>query len=91
MPVVCRFTFPEETDREVMEAHLAMAIIATECTFGKPKVRLSAAYCLAKEVPQIVIDVSTEVGEHIAQIFAGLMMHEIGEEAFSVDRIADAS
>jgi hypothetical protein len=74
-----------------MEAHLALAVIAAECTFGKPKVRLSAAYCLAKEKPHIVIDVSTEVGEHIAQIFAGLMMRQLGEEAFSVDRTADGN
>jgi len=89
MPAVCRFKFPEGTDRETMEANLALAIIAAECTFGKPRVRIAAAYSIAKEKPLLAIDVSTEVGEYIAQLFTGLMMRHVDEEAFSVDRITN--
>jgi len=70
MSVICRFQFPDEVDKEILETQLAMAIITTECTFGQPKVRIAAAYCISKDKPQVAIDVSTDVGEHIAQVFA---------------------
>jgi hypothetical protein len=97
MPIVCRFEFPEGLDREIIEAHLALAVITAECTFGQPKVRLSAAYCVSpagktsgsKKKPQVAIDVSTEVGEHIAQVFTGLMIRQLGEGEFTVDRLED--
>ena len=97
MPTVCRFEFPEGLDREIIETELALAIIAAECTFGQPKVRLNAAYCVSPATEktssnkknQVVIDVSTEVGEHIAEVFTGLMIRQLGEEKFTVDRVSD--
>ncbi len=89
MQTVCRFKFPKGLEREIIEKQLALAIIAAECTFGQAKVRISAAYCVSKEKPQVAIDVSTEVGEHIAQIFTGLMIRQLGEEGFTVDRVRD--
>ena len=87
MPSVCRFKFPEELNGEVIETQLALAVIATECAFGQARVRISAAYCFSKEKSQVAIDVSTEVGEHIAQVFTGLMIRQIGENGFTVDRV----
>ena len=97
MPTVCRFEFPDEIEREIIETQLALAIIAAECTFGQPKVRLNAAYCVSpasrveseKKKSKVVIDVSTEVGEHIAEVFTGLMTRQLGEEKFTVDRVRD--
>jgi hypothetical protein len=80
-------------DRETIETQLALAIIAAECTFGQPKVRISAAYCVSPgdphgtKKPQVVIDVSTEVGEQIAQVFTGLMIRQLGEDKFTVERL----
>lgn len=90
MPAVCRFRFPEETDRETIEMQLALAIIAAECTFGQPRVRISAAYCVSGDKSQVGIDVSTEVGEHIAQVFTGLMIRQLGEDRFTVERVRGA-
>lgn len=87
MPAVCRFKFPEGLDREIIETQLAVAVIAAECTFGQPRVRISAAYCVSRDKPQVAIDVSTEVGEHIAQVFTGLMIRQLGEDKFTVDRV----
>ena len=95
MPVVCRFEFREGLDRETMEAQLALAIIAAECTFGQARVRISAAYCISppngaadgQKATQVAIDVSTKVGEHIAQVFTGLMIRQLGEDRFTVDRV----
>jgi hypothetical protein len=96
MPAVCRFKFPEGLDRESIEAKLALAIVATECIFGQAKVRTSAAYYISEvstgqeEQPkglQAAIDVSTEVGEHVANVFTGLMIRQLGEDKFTVDRV----
>ncbi|HUU29588.1 MAG TPA: hypothetical protein VM123_17435 [archaeon] len=87
MPAVCRFKFPEGLDRKIIETQLALAIIAAECTFGQPRVRISAAYCFSREKPQVAVDVSTDVGEHIAQVFTGLMIRQLGEDKFTVDRV----
>ncbi|HEX77163.1 MAG TPA: hypothetical protein G4O03_01940 [Dehalococcoidia bacterium] len=91
MKAVCKFTFPKDTARELVEAAIASAIFNAECVFGKPRVRVSgAAYYLAEDSPQCVIDVSTEVGEHIAQVFTGIMINTLGEEKFQVRRIEGA-
>ena len=86
MLTVCRFKFPEEIDREIIETQLALAIISAESTFGQPRVRISAAYFISREKPQIAIDVSTKVGEHIAQVFTGLMIRQLGEDKFTLRR-----
>ena len=88
MQTVCKFKFPDGLDREIIEAQLALAIVAAECTFGQARVRIAAAYCVSKEKPyQVAIDVSTDVGEHIAQVFTGLMIRQLGEDKFTVDRV----
>jgi hypothetical protein len=91
MKAVCTFTFPKDTARELIEAAIASAIFNAECAFGKPKVRISASYYVAKDSPQCVIDVSTGVGEHIAQIFTGIMINTLGEDKFQVKRIEGES
>lgn len=87
MPTVCRFKFPESLAKEVIESQLALAVIAAECNFGQPRVRINAAYCLSRETPQVAIDISSEVGEHIARVFTGLMIRQLGENDFTVERI----
>ena len=94
MPTVCKFEFPEGLDREMIETQLALAIVTTQCAYGQPAVRMNAAYCVSpgkdtlngKTKPKVTIDVSTEVGEHIAHAFTGLMIHQLGEDQFTVDR-----
>jgi hypothetical protein len=95
MPVVCRFKFPEGLDRQAIEAQFALAIVAAECAFGQARVRISGAYCISgpdvsvdgHKGIQVAIDASTEVGEHIAQVFTGLMIRQLGEDKFTVDRV----
>ena len=85
MPVVCKFTFPKGLDGEMIEAQLALAIVCAECTFGQPRVRITAGYLISEE--KVVFDVSTDVGEHIAQLFTGLMTRQLDEREFTVDRV----
>ena len=85
MTDVCRFKFRNDISKEMIEEQIALAIITAECTFGQPKVRLHASY--AASGSKAVIDIASDVGEHIAQVFTGLMIRKVGEENFSVERI----
>ncbi len=87
MKDVCRFTFSQEIEREVIETHLALAIVVAECMYGQARVRLNAAYLISNDGKQAAIDVSNEVGEHIARLFTGLIIRELGEEGFVVERL----
>ncbi len=87
MPDVCKFKFDEGIDSKFIESQVALAIITAECTFGQAKVRINTAYLASKN--KVVIDVANEVGEHIAQVFTGLMTRKFGEDKFTVERIRD--
>lgn len=99
MSSVCRFKFTKGIDRETIEKQLALAIISTECTFGRPKVRMNASYYFSpkkkigsvKNEVKVVIDVSNRIGEHIAGLFTGLIIRQFGEDKFAVDRLDDAN
>ena len=90
MKSVCRFTFAIEVDREAVEAQLALTIVVAECMFGQARVRLGAAYLMSEDGRRLALDVSSEVGEYITQLFTGLLIREMGEESFSVERIQSA-
>jgi len=85
MDRVCKFTFRDGINKMMIEEQIVTAIISAECTFGSARVRIHASYAVSDS--KAVIDVSSDVGEHIAQVFTGLMIRKIGEESFTVDRI----
>jgi hypothetical protein len=85
MTEICRFKFKDGISKAMIEEQIALAIITAECTFGQARVRLHASYAASEG--KAVIDVSSDVGEHIAQVFTGLMIRKLGEENFTVERI----
>ncbi|MBL8012829.1 MAG: hypothetical protein JNN05_03180 [Candidatus Omnitrophica bacterium] len=85
MKQVCRFLFDDDIESNLIEAEITQAILTAEDVFGQPKVRLSASYLVSKN--KAVIDVTDEVGEHIARVFTGRMSRKVGQERFTVDRI----
>ena len=87
MSEVCRFKFMDGISKEMIEEQITAAIISAECTFGQARVRLHASY--AASDGKAVIDVSSDVGEHIAQVFTGLMTRQIGEKNFTVEWIKE--
>ena len=88
MKALCNFKFPDHIKRVFIEESITQAIFNAECVFGKPRVRVSGvAYYVPDEGSQCVVDVSSEVGEHVAQVFTGIMINAIGEEKFQVRRI----
>jgi hypothetical protein len=99
MSSVCSFKFTKGIDRESIEKQLALAIVSTECTFGQPKVRINASYYILpkdkigsiKDEVKVVIDVSNGIGEHIAQLFTGLIIRQFGENGFIVNKENETS
>ena len=87
MKTLYRFTFPEGTERALIEAQLAMAISSAEFAYGEPAVKLSARYYIAEDKPLCLLEASSPVGEHIVKVFTGFMTRGLGEESFCVERI----
>jgi len=84
---ICRYKFHILISKDDIEQHLAESIVATEGFFGQAKARLNTAYLAANN--KVVIDVSTLVGEHTAEIFTWRITKFYGEDSFSVERIRD--
>jgi len=87
MKTLLKFTISDGTDMEEIESLIGSAIFNAECAFGKSRVRLEAAYYVPEDKSQCLIDVSSPIGEHVAQVFTGLLIHHVGEEQFRVERI----
>lgn len=88
MNAVYRFKFKGSISAKAIEEALFWAVFNAESVFGKPKVRLDASFLFDKEKHVCVVDKTTEVGQHIAQIFTSLIAREFGEDAFKVERLS---
>jgi len=89
MSHVLRFKF-SAASRETVEADVALAIFAAECVYGRPRVRMEASYLVDEDGRACVLEVAGEAGESVARVFAGLCAARVGEEAFTVHRVAAA-
>ena len=90
MPEVCKFRFQKGSGMETIETHLALAIRATESVYGGSRVRMAVGYLFSENGRELAIDVSTEVGEHMARVFTGLLTWQLGEDQFTVNRMDDS-
>ena len=91
MSIAYRYTFASSVPLDEVEASLALAVVATESTFGETQTFLDAAHGFDAAARQLVIDASTDVGRNLNQIFAGYLRREFGAEAFTVVRITQPS
>jgi len=87
MNAIYRFEFRDGIPAKEIEETLFWAVFNAESVFGKPRLRLDASFIFDRDKRVCVIDKSTKVGQHIAQIFTSLITREFGEEAFKVERI----
>jgi len=83
-----RFSFKDGISPKKIEETLFWAVFNAESVFGKPRIRLDASFLFDRDKKVCVIDKSTDVGRHIAQVFTNLLIREFGEEAFKVERIS---
>ena len=84
---VYRFQFKDGISPEEIEENLFWAVFNAESVFGKPRVRLDASFLFDRETKVCVIDKTTAVGQHLAQIFTSLITRKFGEESFKVERL----
>ena len=87
MDGVYRFHFKDKIDARDIEERLCWAVFNAESLFGKPRVRLDVSLYFDQDKKSCVIDKSTDVGRHIAQVFTSLVCREFGEESFTVERL----
>ncbi|MDQ7831358.1 MAG: hypothetical protein RDU30_06485 [Desulfovibrionaceae bacterium] len=81
-----KFHFAEHVDMVGVEDTLFLAVLATESIHGRTGIRLDACFQLKGRVCTIEDDKA--VGRTIAQVFAGFLAREFGEDAFNVVRLA---
>ena len=84
MSSVLRFNFDGDGDRESVESDMGLAIFAAECVYGRPRVRMEAAYEVDGNGTACVLNVSGEAGDAVARLFAGFSAARVGETGYNV-------
>lgn len=84
---VFRFSFSSDVPLDEVEMTLQLASFAVEGLFGMARVHLDFAYFVDAPHHTIFVDGTKDVGATIVQAFVGLLLREIGEDAFRVKRI----
>lgn len=84
---VFRISFSSDVPLDEAEMTLQLASFAAEGLFGRARVRLDFGYFVDAPRQTILVDGSTEVGTAIVQVFVGLLLREIGEDSFRVERM----
>lgn len=86
-----RYTFHFKTTVpfEEIDSTLILAALAAECIHGRTQIQLDARFQARRKDNVCWIDADSEVGKHIAHIFAGLMVRLFGERSFKVERLVN--
>ena len=77
------FEFERHVSLAAAEMSLHLAMFAVEGLVGQVRVRIEVKYVLDEDAYAIVIS-DGRVGGMVARVFAGLLLRELGEEAFQV-------
>jgi hypothetical protein len=86
-----RFAFEPTVSLAEAEMSLHLAMFAAEGLVGRVRVRLDATYQVDNARHAIVVDTRNATGRLIVRVFTALLLREIGEHAFYVQRIAQPS
>lgn len=84
---VFRFSFLPDVSLDEVEMTLQLATFAAEGLFGMAHVRLEFSYHVDVARHVILADGTHEIGAVVVHLFTGLLLRELGEEAFRVERI----
>ena len=87
MSQIYRYCFDDEVPITAVRDSLLVAAFSAEGIHGQAQVRLDAAFLLDEERRCCALDGSTLVGQTIAQILTSFLLHELGEPAFTVERV----
>ena len=83
----CKFVFKEGVSKQFVEDSIACVILTAEFAFGKAKTRVHAAYAIADDPSRCLIDISSEIGQYIAETFTDVMIKLAGEGSFEVCKV----
>ena len=81
---VFRFSFSSDVPLDEAEMTLQLATFAAEGLFGMARVRLDFGYRVDAARRVILVDGTQEVGAAVVKLFLGLLLRELGEDAFRV-------
>lgn len=84
---VYRYVINRSVGIRRVESLLGTAVVAVESLLGTTPVRLDARYLVDDAMHACVVDATTEVGKALNRVFVGYLSREIGDEAFTVERI----
>ena len=85
---VCyRYHFDELISMDDVEDALTLAVIATEALHGESRLRLDARYLRDQDSRALVLDATSEIGRHFNQIVCGFVRRDLGDDAFTVERM----
>ena len=83
MRKVCKFEFDSIIDERLIEVQMDSAITAVRGVFGESRVKIEAVYLLSGH--KGLIDISNEVGRHLAIVFTEFVMERIGRGLFTLE------
>ena len=86
MESVLRFVFELPVDPKALEGDVALAIFATECLYGKLRVRVETGFLVEPDGSSCAIRIQGAAGHAVAKIFAGFAAARLGEDGYRVHR-----
>ena len=80
------YQFSTAVDMACVRDTLRLSMLATQSVFGHRRVLLEADFDLSADEQSLWIDASTEVGQHLHQVFHGYALSEFGHDAVRLSR-----
>jgi hypothetical protein len=71
---------------DLVKALVAMAVRETDLVFGPARRKIETEVRLSTAKPVCSIAGGTECGEHLARLFSGFLLKQVGEDGFFVKR-----
>ncbi len=76
------FIFTVDMDMREVEEWVALAVVDAGMSMGQSKVRKDLQYSISPDDCMVVVDVSSEVGKHVAKILQALITQACNAEAY---------
>jgi hypothetical protein len=88
MSIAYQFTFAPHVVLDEAESTLHLTLFAVEGLIGRARVRLDAQYTIDESARTVVVYGDSFVSRLVARVFAGFILRECGEDAFTVEPIS---
>ena len=80
------YLFENSVDMPSVRDTLRLSMLATQSVFGHRRVLLEADFDMSSDDRGLWIEASTEVGQHLHQVFHGYAVSEFGQDAVRMTR-----